>query len=65
MKLSTLDGAKQPTEGLGTGDDLGLPWRRSDFLNPLGIGFYPSLRVPGWLEGEYVEGALKLPALGD
>lgn len=34
------------------------------FLNPLGIGFYPSLHVPGWLEGEYVKGTLKLPALG-
>lgn len=54
-----------PLKAVGTGRWSGFTQLRSDFLNPLGIGFYPSLRVPGWLEGEYVEGALKLPALGD
>lgn len=43
---------------------LVLSWPRSGFLNPLEIGFYPRLCVPGWGEG-VCRGALRLPALGD
>lgn len=37
---------------VGTGRWSGLPWPRNYFLNLLGIGFYPSLCVPGQLEGK-------------
>lgn len=43
---------------------LVLSWPRSGFLNPLEIGFYPRLYVPGWVEG-VCRGPLKLLALGD
>lgn len=46
-------------------DGLVLAWPRSAFLNSWRTGFHPSLRLPGWLAGEYVERALKLPALGN
>lgn len=55
VKFSMLDRARQSTEGYGckemvwfyTGQEVLFFF----FLSPLGIGFYPSLHLPGWLAG--------------
>lgn len=43
-----LAAARQATESNGCTE---VAWQRSYFFNPLEIGFFPSLHVPGRLAG--------------
>lgn len=61
-----LHGARQSTKDYGCREVVWFnPGQEVIFWNPLGIGFYPNVCVPGWMEGRVCREPLKLPALGD